>query len=173
MNQIATDLRLNDRGEHVLAQNKSGEAIMTNDQIKLVQDTFRQVVPIAETAAQLFYARLFELDPDIELLFKGNLTEQGRKLMQMLGLAVNSLDRMEQVLPAVRSLGRRHVTYGVSNKDYDTVGEALLWTLRKGLGEGFTPDVEAAWSTVYATLASEMRSAARMPAEPVAALAVI
>ena len=144
---------------------------MTNEDIKLVQDSFKQVVPIAETAAQLFYARLFELDPDLELLFKGNLTEQGRKLMQMLALAVNSLDRMEQLLPAVESLGRRHVTYGVRDKDYETVGRALLWTLHKGLGEAFTPDVEAAWGKVYATLASAMQTASVTEAEPVAALA--
>ena len=144
---------------------------MTNEQIKLVQDSFRQVAPIAETAAQLFYARLFELDPALELLFKGNLTEQGRKLMQMLGLAVNSLDRMEQLLPVVQSLGARHAGYGVRDKDYDTVGQALLWTLRKGLGEAFTPDVEAAWSNVYATLASAMQSGAETPAEAVAVLA--
>jgi len=144
---------------------------MTNEQIKLVQDSFRQVAPIAETAAQLFYARLFELDPDLELLFKGNLSEQGRKLMQMLGLAVNSLDRMEQLLPVVRSLGTRHVSYGVRDKDYDTVGRALLWTLRKGLGEAFTPDVELAWSNVYATLASAMQSGSGTPAGAVPVLA--
>jgi len=143
---------------------------MTNEQIKLVQDSFRQVAPIAESAAQLFYARLFELDPDLELLFKGNLTEQGRKLMQMLGLAVNSLDRMEQLLPVVRSLGTRHVSYGVRDRDYGTVGQALLWTLRKGLGDAFTPDVEAAWSNVYATLASAMQSGTGTPAEAVATL---
>lgn len=141
---------------------------MNNEQIKLVQDSFRQVAPIAETAAQLFYARLFELDPDLELLFKGNLSEQGRKLMQMLGLAVNSLDRMEQLLPVVRSLGTRHVSYGVRDKDYDTVGQALLWTLRKGLGEAFTPDVEAAWTNVYATLASAMQSGSETPVGAVA-----
>lgn len=144
---------------------------MTNEQIKLVQDSFRQVAPIAETAAQLFYARLFTLDPDLELLFKGNLTEQGRKLMQMLGVAVNSLDRMEQLLPVVRSLGARHVTYGVRDRDYDTVGQALLWTLRKGLGDAFTPEVEEAWSNVYETLASAMQSGARIPAEAVATVA--
>ena len=144
---------------------------MTNAQIKLVQDSFRQVAPIAETAAQLFYARLFELDPDLELLFKGNLSEQGRKLMQMLGLAVNSLDRMDQLLPVVRSLGGRHVSYGVRDKDYDTVGRALLWTLRKGLGEAFTPDVEAAWSNVYATIASAMQSGSETEAGAVAVLA--
>jgi len=91
--------------------------------------------------------------------------------MQMLGLAVNSLDRMEQLLPVVRSLGTRHVVYGVRDKDYDTVGQALLWTLRKGLGEAFTPDVEAAWTNVYATLAAEMQSVAGVPAGAVAALA--
>ena len=144
---------------------------MTNEQIKLVQDSFRQVTPIAETAAQLFYARLFELDPDLELLFKGNLSEQGRKLMQMPGVAVNSLDRLEQLMPVVQSLGTRHASYGVRDKDYDTVGQALLWTLRKGLGEAFTPDVETAWSNVYATLASTMQSASRTPAGAVAMLA--
>ena len=144
---------------------------MTNEQIKLVQDSFRQVAPIAETAAQLFYARLFELDPDLELLFKGNLSEQGRKLMQMLGLAVNSLDRMNQLLPVVRSLGTRHVSYGVRDKDYDTVGQALLWTLWKALGDAFTADVETAWSNVYATLASAMQSGSETQAESVAMLA--
>ena len=144
---------------------------MTNEQIKLVQDSFRQVAPIAETAAQLFYARLFELNPDLESLFKGNLSEQGRKLMQMLALAVNSLDRIEQLLPVVQSLGTRHVSYGVRDKDYDTVGQALLWTLRKGLGEAFTPDVELAWANVYATLASAMQSGAETPAAAVPVLA--
>ncbi|HSE24404.1 MAG TPA: globin family protein [Pyrinomonadaceae bacterium] len=167
MSQIANDLRLNKRAVAQGALNQE-DAIMTNEQIKLVQDSFRQVAPIAETAAQLFYARLFELDPDLELLFKGNLSEQGRKLMQMLGLAVNSLDRMEQLLPAVQSLGTRHVSYGVRDKDYDTVGQALLWTLQKGLGEAFTPDVEAAWSEVYATLASAMQSGTEAPVGAVA-----
>jgi hemoglobin-like flavoprotein len=169
MSQIANDLRLNKRAvPGVLNQE---DVIMTNEQIKLVQDSFRQVAPIAETAAQLFYARLFELDPDLELLFKGNLSEQGRKLMQMLGVAVNSLDRMDQLLPVVRSLGARHVSYGVRDKDYDTVGQALLWTLRKGLGEAFTADVEAAWSNVYTALASAMQSGSATPAGAVAVLA--
>ena len=89
----------------------------------------------------------------------------------MLGLAVNSLDRMDQLLPVVRSLGTRHVSYGVRDKDYDTVGQALLWTLQKGLGEAFTPEVKTAWSNVYATLASAMQSGSGTPAEDVAILA--
>ena len=117
MGPIANDLRL-PKGAVVRRALNQEDAIMTNEQIKLVHDSFRQVAPIA---GQLFYARLFELDPRLELLFKGNLSEQGRKLMQMLGLAVNSLDRMEQFLPVVRSLGTRHVSYGVRDKDYETV----------------------------------------------------
>jgi hemoglobin-like flavoprotein len=85
------------------------------------------------------------------------MAEQGRKLMQMLGLLVKSLDRLEQFLPAVRVLGSRHVAYGVRDRDYDTVGRALLWTLEQGLGGAFTPAVEAAWGEVYATLAAAMR----------------
>src|SRR6185503_6150132 len=182
MSQIANDLRLSKHGvpgsgfmSRELRERRlrlRRRTIMTNEQIKLVQDSFRQVAPIAETAAQLFYARLFELDPDLELLFKGNLSEQGRKLMQMLGLAINSLDRMDQLLPVVQSLGTRHVSYGVRDKDYNTVCQALLWTLQKGLGEAFTPDVEAAWSNVYATLASAMQSGSETPAEAVAVLAM-
>jgi len=91
--------------------------------------------------------------------------------MQMLALAVNSLDRMEQLLPVVRSLGTRHVSYGVRDKDYDTVGQALLWTLRKGLGDAFTPDVEGAWSNVYATLATAMQSGSGTRPEAVVILA--
>ena len=133
---------------------------MTGEQITLVQDSFQKVLPIADAAASLFYARLFDLDPALESLFKGDITEQGRKLMQMIGAAVKSLDRLEQILPAVRSLGERHVGYGVRDKDYDTVGRALIWTLRKGLGDDFTPEVEAAWGEVYSTLAGAMKAAA-------------
>ena len=117
---------------------------MNGEQIKLVQESFKKVVPIADAAATLFYGRLFDLDPALESLFKGDMVEQGRKLMQMIGVAVKSLDRLEQVLPAVRALGARHACYGVREKDYDTVGRALIWTLKKGLGEGFTPEAEAA-----------------------------
>ena len=132
---------------------------MNAEQIRLVQESFGKVVPIADAAATLFYGRLFDLDPALESLFKGDMVEQGRKLMQMIGVAVKSLDRLEQVLPAVCALGARHAGYGVREKDYDTVGRALIWTLRKGLGEAFTPEVEAAWAETYAALARVMKSA--------------
>lgn len=138
---------------------------MTGEQIRLVQDSFEKVLPIADAAAALFYARLFDLDPKLEPLFKGDITEQGRKLMQVLGVAVKSLDRLEQVMPAVRALGVRHVGYGVREKDYDTVGRALIWTLRKGLCADFTPEVEAAWAEVYSALAGAMKDAARAAAD--------
>ena len=132
---------------------------MNGEQINLVQESFGKVVPIADTAAALFYGRLFDIDPALEPLFKGDMVEQGRKLMQMIGVAVKSLDRLEQVLPAVCALGARHAGYGVREKDYDTVGSALIWTLKKGLGDGFTPETEAAWAEVYTTLAGVMKDA--------------
>ena len=132
---------------------------MNGEQINLVQESFGKVVPIADTAAALFYGRLFDIDPALEPLFKGDMVEQGRKLMQMIGVAVKSLDRLEQVLSAVRVLGARHAGYGVREKDYDTVGSALIWTLKKGLGDGFTPETEAAWAEVYTTLAGVMKDA--------------
>ena len=139
---------------------------MNAEQVKLVQESFQKVAPIAGAAATLFYGRLFDLDPALESLFKGDMVEQGRKLMQMIGVAVKSLDRLEQVLPAVCALGARHAGYGVREKDYDTVGRALIWALRKGLGDDFTPDVEAAWVGVYAALARLMKAAQAEAARP-------
>lgn len=132
---------------------------MNREQIQLVQESFQKIVPIADAAATLFYGRLFDLDPKLESLFKGDMVEQGRKLMQMIGVAVKSLDRLEQVLPSVSALGARHAGYGVREKDYVTVGRALIWTLKRGLGEDFTPETEAAWVEVYVTLAGAMKSA--------------
>lgn len=139
---------------------------MNAEQVRLVQESFKQVAPIADAAAALFYGRLFDLDPALEALFKGDMIEQGRKLMQMLGVAVLSLDRLEQVLPAVRALGARHARYGVREKDYDTVGRALIWTLRKGLGDDFTPEAEAAWAETYAALAGAMKDAQAAATQP-------
>jgi hemoglobin-like flavoprotein len=124
----------------------------------LVQTSFAQVRPIADAAAALFYRRLFELDPTLRPLFKGDLKEQGRKLMDMLTLAVKGLDRPEALLPALAALGRRHAGYGVNKHDYETVGEALLWTLEQGLGPSFTPDIREAWTALYRFVADTMRN---------------
>src|SRR5829696_5294955 len=107
---------------------------MTPAEKKLVQTTFATLVPIADEAAALFYGRLFEIDPSLRPLFKGDLGEQGRKLMQMIGVAVNGLDALDQLVPAVKEMGRRHAGYGVTDAHYDAVAGALLWTLEKGLG---------------------------------------
>jgi len=117
------------------------------------------VLPIADTAAALFYARLFELDPALRPMFRGDMHEQGRKLMAMLKMVVNGLTRLEALVPAIEALGRRHVGYGVRDEHYAVVGSALLWTLGQGLGESFTPETEAAWSTAYTILATVMQDA--------------
>jgi len=133
---------------------------MTPKQIEYVQETWAKVVPISEQAAELFYGRLFELDPELRALFKTDMNEQGKKLMQMIGTAVAQLDKLGEVVPAVQALGKRHVGYGVQDAHYDTVGQALLWTLGQGLGDAFTEDVAAAWTKVYTTLATVMKEAA-------------
>jgi hemoglobin-like flavoprotein len=137
----------------------------TPEQIKLVQESFALVAPIAEQAAELFYNRLFELDPSVKPLFKNNMTEQGKKLMSMISAAVKGLNHPDKLIPAVEQLGRNHAGYGVTNEHYATVAEALLWTLQQGLGDAFTPDVESAWVAVYMLLAKVMMTAAaEMPA---------
>lgn len=137
---------------------------MTPENIALVKSSWQQVLPIQKAAAELFYGRLFELDPSLRPLFKGDMAEQGRKLMTMINTVVMSLDRLDPLLGAVEDLGRRHVAYGVTGAHYDTVGSTLLWTLGQGLGAQFTPPVEAAWTEAYTTLASVMKQAAYTPA---------
>ena len=133
---------------------------MTTRQIELVRQTFRHVTPIADHAAALFYARLFELDPTLRPLIRGDLRTQGRKLMQTLALAVTTLDRLGTLLPIVRQLGVRQASYGVQDHHYGAVGNALLWTLRQGLGAAFTEEVESAWAAAYALVTDTMRAAA-------------
>ncbi len=136
-------------------ENESGP--LTQHQKELVQNTWSQVVPIADTAAGLFYAKLFELDPSVKPLFaNSDMKEQGKKLMQMIGVAVKGLDSLGELVPAVAALGKRHNTYGVKAQHYDTVGAALLDTLAKGLGDAFTPETKEAWTITYTTLANVM-----------------
>jgi hemoglobin-like flavoprotein len=133
---------------------------MTPEHITLVQRTLDDVLPMADAAAALFYKRLFTLDPTLRSLFHSDMHEQGRKLMAVLQLAVAGLSRLEELVPIVQELGRRHRGYGVRDAHYATVGAALLWTLQEGLGERFTPEVQAAWTNAYTLLADTMRAAA-------------
>jgi hemoglobin-like flavoprotein len=133
---------------------------MTPEQVTLVKTSWSMIVPIADQAGQMFYNRLFELNPALKPLFKTDQSEQIRKLMSSLNMAVTSLDRLEEIVPVAQTLGRRHADYGVKDEDYDTVGAALLWTLERGLGDGFTDEVKNAWTTAYGILASTMKEAA-------------
>jgi hemoglobin-like flavoprotein len=132
---------------------------MTPQQIELVQTSFQKVVPIAGTAADLFYDRLFEIAPEVRPLFPADLGEQKKKLMTMLGTAVMNLHRIETILPTVQALGQRHKGYGVTVAHYAPVGAALLWTLEQGLGDAFTPDVKTAWTEAYNALSGVMTGA--------------
>lgn len=132
---------------------------MTPEKIDLVQSSFKKVVPIAGTAADLFYDRLFEIAPEVRPLFPQDMKDQKMKLMAMLGTAVGNLHQLETILPAVKALGERHKGYGVTAAHYAPVGAALLWTLEKGLGDDFTPEVKAAWTETYTALAGVMTSA--------------
>ena len=138
---------------------------MTPEQIVLVQESFFQkVVPIKDIAAGMFYDRLFTLDPSLRSLFKGDMKEQGRKLMAMIATAVGGLTQLESIVPAVKALGQRHGEYGVQPSHYGTVAEALMWTLEQGLGEAFTDDVREAWVATYGILSSSMIVAAEKKA---------
>ena len=138
---------------------------MTPRQIALVQGSWKDVLAVSETAAQLFYLRLFDLDPSLRPMFKGELREQGRKLIAMMSVAVNGLARIETLVPVIEALGRRHAGYGVKDEHYATVAGALLWALEQGLGARFTPDVRDAWGAAYGLLASTMQDAARQEAQ--------
>ncbi len=134
---------------------------MDAQSIAMVQASFEKVVPIADVAADLFYTRLFELDPSLRPMFKGDMSEQKKRLMQMLTVAVRGLSRLDEIVPAVQALGRRHAGYHVKPEHYATVAAALLWTLEQGLGADFTPELKAAWTEVYTVLANTMIAAQR------------
>jgi hemoglobin-like flavoprotein len=120
------------------------------------------VVPIADTAAGLFYDRLFAIDTSTRAMFTStNMAEQKKKLMQALAFVIGGLDKVEQLVPTIQTLGRNHVRYGVTDTHYDSVGAALLWTLEQGLKEAWTPAVKDAWIAAYTTVAGVMKDAAK------------
>ena len=133
---------------------------MTPQQIELVKKTWVMVVPIADKAAELFYGRLFELEPSYRAMFKHDMTEQGKKLMKTINIAVEALDDVGPLVPTLKQMGADHAGYGVVDRDYNVVGAALLWTLEQGLGEAFTDEVKNAWAAVYEVLADTMKAGA-------------
>lgn len=133
---------------------------LTPHEVSLIQASFQKVVPIKEQAAAIFYDKLFEYDPSLKPLFKGDMSEQGNKLMATLGVAVKGLNDLEKLVPVLENLAQKHVTYGVKVEDYTPVGNALLYTLKQGLGSAFTPELRSAWTNLYKLVAEVMRSAA-------------
>src|ERR1700750_2195308 len=129
---------------------------MTPDQVKLVQQSFSKVAPISDKAAVIFYDRLFEVAPSVKAMFPADMTEQRKKLMATLADVVNGLSNLESILPAASALATRHVSYGAKPEHYPDVGGALLWTLEKGLGAAWTPEVASAWTAAYGTLSNYM-----------------
>lgn len=133
---------------------------LTTRQQEIIQSTFAAVAPQAEMVAELFYGRLFEIAPQVQPMFaNSNMKEQGKKLMQTLAVVVHSVNRLEEIIPEVEALGRRHINYGVEAAHYSIVGEALIWTLQQGLGEAFTDEVQKAWVTTYTLLVDVATSA--------------
>lgn len=132
--------------------------------VEAVQQSWAQIEPLGDRAARVFYDQLFKLDPQLKALFKGDMTRQGQRLMQMIGLAVRRLGAVETLLTDLRALGQRHQGYGVMDRDYATVGAALIETLALALGEAFTPAVRQAWLETYGLLSEAMRSGARAEA---------
>jgi hemoglobin-like flavoprotein len=136
---------------------------MTPQQIDLVKSSHAKIMPFKQQAAELFYCRLFELDPSLRLMFKSDMTEQKQKLMAAIALVVASLEKFDTLLPVAREMGRRHKAYGVQNRHYDLVGGALLWTLEIGLGNSWNNEIAEAWAMAYWTLAAAMVEGAETP----------
>jgi nitric oxide dioxygenase len=136
---------------------------MTPRQIELVKSSFAKIAPLKDQAAELFYCRLFELDPSLRLMFRPDMTEQKQKLMIAIAMAVAALDKLDTIMPSVKELGRRHQDYGVQKRHYSVVGAALLWTLEIGLGNGWTKELAEAWGSAYGVLAGAMMQAADEP----------
>jgi len=141
---------------------------MTKDDIALVQEGWRTIGPVKRIAAELFYAKLFELDPALQALFSDDLQLRSQKFLQLMDATVRALDRVDVLLPAIRELGIRHPLFGDSDEHHATVATALLWTLEKGLRKEFTPQVKSAWIKTYGVLSQTMRSAALPTASPAA-----
>ncbi|HVO02099.1 MAG TPA: globin family protein [Candidatus Cybelea sp.] len=136
---------------------------MTPRQIELVKTSFAKIAPYKEQAAELLYCRLFELDPSLRLLFPSDMTEQKQKVMTMLAVMVSNLDKVDTLLPSVRELGRRHRGYGVLQRHYAVVGQALLWALEIGLGSTWTREHAEAWQAIYEIISAAMMEGANTP----------
>ncbi len=135
---------------------------MTPENKALVKQSWAKIMPMADEATEILYERLFTHHPEVKPLFKGELDEQGPKLIRMIDKAVTALDDLEPLDRVIHMMGARHSGYGVGDEDYAKFADALLWTLEQGLGDDFTPETRAAWVKVYDELAEMMRDGAAM-----------
>ena len=133
---------------------------LTPRQVEVLQSSFRILQPVGTTVGELFYQRLFELDPTLVPLFKRDRKEQGRKFMQVLAVAVGGMPNLATLRPVIQQLGVRHAIYGVKPEHYEQVRAALLWAVARVLQDAYTEEVREAWASAYATLAGVMKEAA-------------
>ena len=133
---------------------------MTPRQVRVLKESWARVAPNFDHLAAMFYSRLFELDPTIRPLFPNDMKAQERKFADLLSVIVHGWEYLDDLLPALIDLGRRHRSYRVTDRMYGTVGKSLLWSLKQELGDGFTVEVEEAWAETFNTLAEVMKSAA-------------
>jgi len=133
---------------------------MTPEKVQLVQQSFKKVVPIAGAAADIFYDRLFEIAPEVRPMFPEQMSDQKGKLMTTLAVAIQNLHQVDTIVPVIQNLAVKHLDYGVKDEHYTPVGEALLYTLEKGLGDDWTPELADAWTETYTTVATVMKDAA-------------
>lgn len=133
---------------------------MNARQVKLVQESFEKVVPLGEKVAEIFYDELFAIDPSLRRMFKGDMKDQRKKLLATLAMVIRALHTPEKIMQPAQNLAVKHVAYGVEPVHYTYVGNALLRTLKKGLGADFTRELFDAWVEAFRTLATVMKDAA-------------
>jgi nitric oxide dioxygenase len=129
---------------------------MKPEKLQLVLGSLSVIQPIADIITASFYKRLFEIEPAAQALFKGDMKRQGSMFITTLSLAANGLSRVEDVMPAVGTLGQRHAGYGVKPEYFQPFREAFLWALEHHLGDQFNADVKSAWTEAFDTLSEAM-----------------
>jgi nitric oxide dioxygenase len=134
---------------------------MTPKQIELVENSWDFILMNTTEAGIIFYDKLFEIDPSLRTLFKGDIKSQSQKLISLITFAVHKLNSLDEILSDVKALGMRHNKYHVKEEHYTTVAEALLWTLEKGLGSQWNNELKEAWVTLYMVLSKTMIEAAK------------
>jgi len=140
--------------------NTSPQLTLSARQKRLVRESFESVKEYDNSVVVLFYGRLFELAPEVRALFKIDIREQSRKLLETLNALVDALDRFEQLRPPLADLGRRHVNYGVQEYHYEKLRSAMLWAMGQALGVEFDRETRAAWESLLIDVSAVMLEAA-------------